>query len=294
MATVCASSLALMDAGVRIPKHVGGIALGLIIEGDRHIILTDIAGEEDHYGDIDLKVAGTTDGITGFQMDVKNSRITYDILRQAIAQSGEARRRIIEKMTAAISEPRTAISPYAPRIVSIQIPPSKIGMVIGSGGKTIKAIVERTGAEIDIRDTGEVRIFAPDLAACENAAQEIKDLTAEASVGQVYNGVVTRLMKFGAFVKILPSQEGMVHISEIAHHRVERVEDMLKIGDEITVKVVAIDDMGRVNLSRKQAMSSEDAERERKAGPPPSSRPPRSAQDRHDHRDRRSGPRGNR
>lgn len=254
MATVCAGSLALMDAGVPVPKHVAGVALGMIMEDGKQLILTDIAGEEDHVGDLDLKMAGTMDGITGFQMDVKTTQFTYEVLEKVVRQSRKGCQEIIEKMNQTASSPRPEISPYAPKVLSLRIKPEKIGLVIGPGGKTIRGIIERTGVKIDVSDDGEVRIASPDQQACDKAAAEVKGLTDEAVVGQIYEGVVTRIMNFGAFVKILPMQEGMVHISELEHHRVEKVEDVVKVGDVIKVKVIEIDDQGRVNLSRKQLL----------------------------------------
>lgn len=251
MATVCAGSLALMDAGVPVSKHVAGVAVGMIMEEDKQLILTDIAGEEDHVGDLDLKIAGTKEGITGFQMDVKTTCFTYEMLKRAVAQSRKGCLEIIEKMNQVISTPRLEVSSYAPKVLSLRIKPEKIGLVIGPGGKTIRGIIEKTGVKIDVSDDGEVRIASPDQESLDKAAAEIKGLTEEAEVGQVYEGQVTRILPFGAFVKILPMQEGMVHISELEHRRVEKVEDVVKIGDVIKVKAIEIDDQGRVNLSRK-------------------------------------------
>ncbi|HOJ40482.1 MAG TPA: polyribonucleotide nucleotidyltransferase, partial [bacterium] len=230
MATVCAGSLALMDAGVPISRHVAGIALGLITENDCHLILTDIAGEEDHYGDVDLKVAGTARGITGFQLDVKTSAFTMELLEKCLSQSREGRLEILEKMNSALSAPRPSVSPYAPKMVTFKIKPDKIGLVIGPGGKTIRSIIERTGVEIDVEDDGTVHISSASAAACDQAQAEILALTEEATVGKVYNGVVTKILPFGALVKILPTQEGMVHISELSGHHVDSVEDMLSVG----------------------------------------------------------------
>ncbi|MCM8769851.1 MAG: polyribonucleotide nucleotidyltransferase [Candidatus Omnitrophica bacterium] len=265
MATVCAGSLALMDAGVPVSRHVAGIALGLIMESGQSVILTDIAGEEDHYGDVDLKIAGTEKGITGFQLDVKTSEFSLDILEKALFQSREARLEILEKMNSVLSQPRPTLSPYAPRMISFKIKPDKIGLVIGPGGKTIRGIIDRTGAEIDIEDDGTIHISSPSPAACEQAQQEVLTLIEEAAVGKVYTGVVTKILPFGALVKILPTQEGMVHISEISGHRIDSVEDMLSVGSEIRVKVIGIDESGRLRLSRKQTLTPEELAREKES-----------------------------
>lgn len=254
MATVCAGSLALMDAGVPIGKHIGGVALGMIKEGDKYVILTDIQGEEDHYGDLDLKIAGSREGINGFQMDVKTDEFTFDILKEAVYQSKKARLEILDKMYETISTPRPEISVYAPKIYNISVAPDKIGLVIGSGGKTIKKIIEDTGADIDILEDGQIRIYSSDLSACKKAAEEIKKITKEPEVGEIYEGVVTKILPFGAIVKISPSQEGLVHISEMAPYRIKKVEDILKVGSKVKVKVIGIDEQGRMTLSRKQAL----------------------------------------
>ncbi len=254
MATVCAGSLSLMDAGVPIKKHVAGASLGIIKEGDKYILLTDIAGEEDHYGNLDLKIAGTEKGITGFQMDIKETGMTTEIFKEALAQANEARKEILEKMYQTIAEPRPSTSTYAPRILSLKVKTDKIGLIIGPGGKTIKKIIEDTGAEIDIDDDGTVRIYSPDSAACEAAAGIIRGMTEEPEAGKVYEGTVVKIMAFGAFVKFLPGRDGLVHISELAPHRVNKVEDVVKEGDRIKVKCLGVDDQGRVKLSRKQAM----------------------------------------
>ncbi|MCM8772039.1 MAG: polyribonucleotide nucleotidyltransferase [Candidatus Omnitrophica bacterium] len=257
MATVCAGSLSLMDAGVPILKHVGGVSVGLIKEGEKYVILTDIAGEEDHYGDMDLKIAGTKDGITGFQMDVKITEINLDILEKAIFQSKEARSEILEKMYGTISSPKSNLSPYAPKFITIKINPEKVGLVIGTGGKTIKKIIEDTGVKIDILEEGEIRIYSNDLEACKKAASEINKIAEEPEIGQIYEGVVTKIFPFGAVVRFLPSQEGLIHISELAPYRVKRVEDIVKIGSPVKVKVIGFDEQGRILLSRKQALEFE-------------------------------------
>ncbi len=254
MATVCAGSLSLMDAGVPVKKHVAGVSLGIIKEGEKYILLTDIAGEEDHYGNLDLKIAGTEDGITGFQMDVKESGMSMDIFRKALQQAKEARKEILKKMYDVIAAPRQSISSYAPRIISLKIKTDKIGLIIGPGGKTIKKIIEDTGAEIDISDDGTVRIYSPDCAACEAAAGVIRSMTEEPEAGKIYEGTVVKIMAFGAFVEFMPGRDGLVHISELAPQRVNKVEDVVKEGDKITVKFLGVDDQGRVKLSRKQAL----------------------------------------
>jgi polyribonucleotide nucleotidyltransferase len=251
MATVCGGSLALMDAGVPIRKPVAGVAMGLIKEGDRVAILTDILGLEDHDGDMDFKVAGTRDGITAFQMDVKIPGITRAIMEPALEQAREARMKILETMSRTIAEARKEISPYAPKIVQIKIPVDKIRDVIGPGGKMIRHIQDVSGAKIQVEDDGTVEIAAVDQAAGDMALDMIRGLTEEPEVGKTYKGVVRGIQVFGAFVQILPGRDGLLHISEIAKHRVAKVEDELKLGDEIEVKVIGIDKDGKVKLSRK-------------------------------------------
>mgnify|MGYP001198639283 CR=1 FL=1 len=256
MATVCASSLALMDAGVPFNKHVAGVSLGIIQEKDKYILLTDIAGEEDHYGNLDLKLAGTSIGITGFQMDVKGAGLTTSIMKEALKQANGAKAGILEKMSASISSSRPEISVYAPRMLSLKINTDKIGLVIGPGGKMIKKIIEDTGADINIDDDGTVKIFSIDCKACEAAADIIKGLTEEPEVGRIYEGTVVKIMEFGAFVQFLPGKDGLVHISELAPQRVKKVEDVVKVGDKVKVKFIGMDDRGKVKLSRKQALNS--------------------------------------
>ncbi|MCX8082452.1 MAG: polyribonucleotide nucleotidyltransferase [bacterium] len=255
MATVCAGSLALMDAGVPVKKHVAGVSIGIIKNGDKYILLTDIAGEEDHYGNLDLKIAGTETGITGFQMDVKEEGLTLNIIEKALYQSREARRIILKKMYDVITSPRPSLSVYAPRIISMKINPDKIGLVIGPSGKTIKKIIEDTGTEIDIEDDGTVKIYSSDSRACEDAAEMVRAITEEPEPGRIYEGKVVKVMSFGAFVQFLPGKEGLVHISELAPHHVKRVEDVIKEGDTIPVKFLGFDEQGRAKLSRKQALS---------------------------------------
>jgi polyribonucleotide nucleotidyltransferase len=251
MGSVCSTSMALMDAGVPFSKPVAGVAMGLIKEGSRVSILTDILGDEDHLGDMDFKVAGTKDGITGIQMDIKIEGIDEAIMKAALAQALEGRLHILKEMTSAIEHPRTAMSKYAPQITTIMVPIDKIREVIGSGGKVIREIVAQTGCKIDINDDGRVNIASTDAAAAQKAIDIIKGIISVAEEGKVYKGIVKKIVEFGAFVGILPNQDGLLHISEIAHERVNNVNDFLKEGDEIEVKVVEIDRMGKVRLSRK-------------------------------------------
>ena len=254
MASVCGSTLALMDAGVPIKAPVAGIAMGLIKEGEDYSILSDIQGLEDANGDMDFKVAGTAKGITAIQMDIKIAGINKDVLRDALEQARQGRLFILEKILATISEPRSELSPYAPRIISTVIDPEKIRDVIGPGGKVIKKIVDDTGAKIDIEDDGRVFIAAINTEAGEKALQMIEELTKEVEVGELYKGKVVRIMNFGAFVEILPGKEGLVHISQLEEERTNKVEDVVSVGDQILVKVTEIDCQGRINLSRKEAL----------------------------------------
>jgi len=262
MASVCGSTLSLMDAGVPIKAPVAGVAMGLIKEGDYYSILTDIQGLEDANGDMDFKVAGTAKGITAIQMDIKIAGIDRNILRDALEQARRGRLFILDKMLSVISKPRPELSPYAPRIITTTIDPDKIRDVIGPGGKTIKKIVEDTGAKIDIEDDGRVFIAAVDAEAGQKALRIIESLTKEVEVGEIYLGKVNRLMNFGAFVEILPGKEGLVHISQLAEERVGKVEDVVSIGDEILVKVTEIDRQGRINLSRKEVLRQQKKEQE--------------------------------
>ncbi|MEK6777563.1 MAG: polyribonucleotide nucleotidyltransferase [bacterium] len=254
MATVCGSTLSLMDAGVPISAPVSGIAMGLIKEGEEIIILSDILGVEDHLGDMDFKVAGTGKGVTALQMDIKISGVNREIMSKALAQAKEGRLFILKKMLESIPAPRESISVLAPRIITIKIHPDKIREVIGPGGKMIRSIVEQTGAKIDIEDDGTVKIASADSAACDNAIKIIRDLTQEAQVGKIYLGTVRKIMDFGAFVEIFPGTDGLVHISQLAEQRVNRVEDVVKEGDKVMVKVLEIDRQGKIRLSRKDAM----------------------------------------
>ena len=259
-ASICAGTLALMAAGVPIKAPVAGIAMGLISDGTNYTVLTDIQGLEDHLGDMDFKVAGTKDGITALQMDIKIQGITEQILREALTQAKKARFEILEELTSTISEPRKELSPYAPKIEMISIHPDKIKVVIGRGGETINAIIDETGVKIDIDQEGHVSIASTDAAMIQRAKEIIEDLTREIEVGQVYEGTVRRIEKFGAFVEIAKGKDGLVHISELAHERVGKVEDVLALGDKVTVKVIEIDGQGRINLSRKALLPKEDKE----------------------------------
>lgn len=253
MATVCSSSLSLMDAGVPIKSAVAGISIGLVKEKDKYVLLTDIIGAEDRYGDMDFKIAGTKNGITAIQLDLKITGVPIIILKEAVEQATKVRHEILDIMAKTIETPRSSISQYAPRIVAFKIKKEKIGEVIGPGGKNIRRILEETGTEIDIEDSGEVTISGPTDEQLQKARARIMEITEEVEVGKIYTGVVKRITKFGAFVEILPNKEGMVHISQLAPYRVKSVSDVLKVGDEIKVKVIEIDDMGRVNLSKRKA-----------------------------------------
>jgi len=251
MATVCGSSLALMDAGVPVKAPVAGVAMGLIKEGNRFAVLTDIIGDEDHLGDMDFKVAGTDNGVTALQMDIKIEGISKEIMEVALNQAREGRLHILKIMNEAISEPRSELSEYAPRIISFKIKPDRIRDVIGKGGATIRALCEETGATIDIGDDGMVKVASVDKVAGEEARRRIEQLTADVEVGMVYEGKVAKLMDFGAFVTILPGKDGLVHISQISHERVEKVGDKLREGDFVKVKVLEVDKQGRIRLSMK-------------------------------------------
>ena len=254
MATVCGSSMSLMDAGVPISAPVAGIAMGLIKEGDNFVVLSDILGDEDHLGDMDFKVAGTQSGITALQMDIKITGITEAILTTALAQAKDGRMHILGKMEEVISGPREELSDYAPRILTMQLKPEKVKVVIGSGGKTIKKIVEDTGAQIDIQDDGLVKIFSPDYEACKKAESIIKRIVEDIVAGKLYVGVVKRILDFGAIVELGPGKDGLLHISELENRRVEKVTDILNEKDEVLVKCLAVERDGRVRLSRKAVL----------------------------------------
>lgn len=257
-ASVCGSTLALLDAGVPIKKPVAGVAMGLIKEEEEVVILTDIQGLEDFLGDMDFKVAGTKDGITAIQMDIKIAGIDREILKRALEQARVGRLFILDKMNSVISEPRKELSPYAPKIVITKIDPDKIRDVIGPGGKTINKIIAETNVKIDIEDDGKVYISSPDSQNAQKALKMIEGLTKDVTEGEIYLGKVVRITTFGAFVEILPGKEGLVHISKLDKKRVEKVEDVVNIGDEILVKVTDIDKQGRINLSRKDAITDDD------------------------------------
>ena len=251
MATVCGSSLSLMDAGVPIAAPVGGVAMGLIKEGEAVRILSDILGDEDHLGDMDFKVAGTKDGITALQMDIKIGGVTKEIMRTALYQAREGRLKILGVMDGTLAEARKDVSGHAPRITTIKVKPEKIREIIGPGGKIIRAIVMETGAKIDVEDDGTVTIASSDGSASRRAVEIIERITAEAVIGKIYKGTVRRVVDFGAFVEILPGTDGLVHISQLAPERVRQVSDIVKEGDEVMVKVLDIDRQGKIRLSRK-------------------------------------------
>ena len=266
MATVCAGSLAMMDAGVPITKAVSGIAMGLVKEGSNYAILTDILGNEDHLGDMDFKVAGTSDGITGFQMDIKIQGISFEIMEKALHQAKEGRLHILVKMNESISKANDYLSPYAPRLVTMNVATDQIGLIIGPGGKTIQGMQRLFGVDINIEDDGTIRIASPNKENAQQAKEYIKKLTATPEVGEVYDGVVTKIADFGAFVEILPGKEGLLHISEIDNKRVNKVSDYLKVGDKITVKLLKVEG-GKYSLSRRKLLA-EAAEKEAKNNPP--------------------------
>ena len=258
MASVCAGTLSLMDAGVPIKSPVAGISVGLITgENGTYKTLTDIQGLEDHVGDMDFKVAGTSDGITAIQLDIKVNSISFDVIKDALTQAKEARSEVLEVIHEAISEVREEVSPFAPRIEKIMVPTDKIGAVIGPGGKTIRGIVEQTGATVDIEDDGTVLIGSADADSSQKAIQMVKDLTREVEVGEVFSGTVVKIATFGAFVELLPGIDGLVHISELEHHRVGNVEDVVSSGDEIEVKVIGKDPSGKIKLSRKALLDND-------------------------------------
>ena len=261
MATVCGGTLALMDAGVPVKAPVAGIAMGLIKEGEKTVVLTDILGLEDHLGDMDFKVTGTAEGITAFQMDVKISDVTREIMANALEQAKKGRLHILGKMAEVLQKPRENLAAYAPRIYTLKIKPDKIRDVIGTGGKVIRGIVEETGAKIDIDDSGTINIASVDEASAQKAIEIVKGIVADAEVGKNYNGKVKRIVDFGAFVEILPGKEGLLHISQIAEERIEKVTDVLKEGEELLVKVIEIDKMGRIRLSRKEALRDQKTEK---------------------------------
>ncbi|HEX7551851.1 MAG TPA: polyribonucleotide nucleotidyltransferase [Candidatus Methylomirabilis sp.] len=279
MATVCGASLSLMDAGVPVKAAVAGVAMGLVKEGDKTVVLTDIQGLEDHLGDMDFKVAGTRTGVTSIQMDIKIQGITDAVLKQALVQARQARMEVLDIMERAIGKPRSALSPYAPRIITFKIPVDKIREVIGPGGKVIRSIVEQTGVKIDIEDDGTVAIASVDEAAARKAMDIIGKIVEVPEVGKVYLGKVVKIMEFGAFVEILPGTDGLLHISQISTERIKRVEDVLKEGDELQVKVLEVDRSGKIRLSRKDLLMAAE-EKAGPAGPPAGGDGPAHGEDR--------------
>ncbi len=254
MATVCSASLALFNAGVPVKASVAGVAMGLVMEGDKYAVLSDIIGLEDHLGDMDFKVAGTATGITAFQMDIKIQGITPEIMKEALYQAKENRLFILKKMDDILPQPETNLSKYAPKIIMMTVEKDKIGMVIGPGGKIIKAIIENTGTEINIDDRGVVTIAGTDMDAINRAAAQIEGITEDIKVGKIYTGIVKKVTEFGAFVELVPGKEGLVHISKLDFKRVNKVTDVVNEGDSVTVKVIGVDKFGRIDLSRKDAM----------------------------------------
>ncbi len=276
MASVCGSTLALMDAGVPIKAPVAGIAMGVITAGDKHLVLTDIEGMEDALGDMDFKVAGTRDGITALQLDIKLHGIPAGILTEALEQARQARFFILDKMAETIKESRPELSPFAPRMLELKIDADKIGSLIGPGGRTIRAIIDETKASIDVKNDGTVMVGSSNEESTRRAVKMIEDLTREVKAGEIYTGKVTRIFDFGAMVEVLPGKEGLVHISELADYRVPTVRDEVEVGDEVTVKVIEIDNLGRINLSRRAVFAGESEESEQRP-----SRPPRQQQQSH-------------
>ena len=259
MASVCGASLALMDAGAPLKSHVAGIAMGLVKEGDRVGILTDIMGTEDHYGDMDFKVAGTDKGVTALQMDIKITGVSVGIMRQALTQAREARLIVLGKMRETLEKPRTELSPYAPRFVTIKVRQEKIREIIGPGGKVVRGIQDATGAKIDIEDDGRVTVFSPDSASVQKAVGMIQDICREVELDRIYLGKVKKIVEFGAFVEVIPNTEGLLHISQIAESRIRSVQDVLSEGDEVLVKVIEVDGNGKMRLSRKMALRDQPA-----------------------------------
>ncbi len=277
MATVCGASLALMDAGVPIKTHVAGIAMGLVKDGDKVGILTDIMGSEDHYGDMDFKVAGTEKGITALQMDIKTAGVSLEIMREALRQAREARMIVLAKMREAIEKPRPELSPYAPRFVTIKIRQEKIREIIGPGGKVVRGIQEQTGTKIDIEDDGRVTVFSSDQASVQKAIAMIQDICREVELDRIYLGKVKKIVEFGAFVEVIPNTEGLLHISQIAESRIRSVQDVLTEGDEVLVKVIEIDGNGKMRLSRKMALRDQPALADKeKLKNPQAANPPRA------------------
>ena len=278
MASVCGTTLSMMDAGVQIRRPVAGIAMGLVTEGDDYAILSDILGDEDHAGDMDFKVAGSQNGITALQMDIKMTGVSEEVLTKALDQAKEGRMYILREMLKAIDKPRDEYNQYAPRVEMVQIKPSKIGMLIGPGGKNIRRIQEETGATIEVNDEGQVKIFATDGESAAAARKQVEAVAEEATLDKIYDGKVTSIKDFGAFLEIIPGVEGLCHVSELADGFVSNVEDVVKIGDMTPVKVILIDESGRVKLSRKQALI--ELGQDASAPEPSGDRPPRRDGDR--------------
>jgi polyribonucleotide nucleotidyltransferase len=296
MASSCGGCLALMDAGVPITKPVAGISVGLVQEGDKRVLLTDILGEEDHFGDMDFKVCGTRDGVTAVQLDIKTEGLSHDIIRETLHRAKEARMVILDKMAATLAQPRPEISKWAPRLLTIKINPEKIGKLIGPGGKNIKKIQEETGCQIDIEDDGTVFISSVDGAAAERCRDLVDAMTAEVKIGKIYTGKVVSIREFGAFIEIAPETDGLCHVSELSDRYVDQVEDVIKLGDEVRVKVILIDDQGRIKLSRKAAMKEEGLTDPEPVGAPEGSEGGEGSQGGHarPHGDSRGGDRGGR
>ena len=263
MATVCAGSLAMMAAGVPIKKAVSGIAMGLVKEGDKYAVLSDILGNEDHLGDMDFKVAGTDEGITAFQMDIKIQGISFEIMEKALHQAKEGRLHILGKMNEVIQKPNEQLSPYAPSLITMKVEIDQIGLVIGPGGKTIQGLQRLHGVDINIDDDGTINIASPNSEEANKCKEYIKKLTATPEVGEVYDGVVSKIMDFGAFVEIIPGKDGLLHISQIDNKRVEKVSDYFKVGDKVTVKLIKIEN-GKFSLSRKELLKEESKKEENK------------------------------
>ncbi len=292
MATVCGGVLALMDAGVPLTRIVAGISTGLVIDGDRHVVLTDIAGYEDHFGDMDFKISGTDKGITAIQMDLKTDHLPFPVMREAMLQSRAARLQLLETMKAALPAPRPEISVYAPRILVVFVNPEKVGDVIGPAGKVIKKIVAATGAKIDIDENGKIIIASVDVSAAERAREMIREITAEAELGKIYTGKIVRLEDYGAFVEIMPTIVGLLHVSEVAPFRVPNIRDILKLGEDVTVKVLSIDG-DKIRLSRKALLEGAEGESSGgEGGAPPQGGSGGGGHHNHDHGPRR--PRGDR
>ena len=275
MATVCGGTLALMDAGVPIKQPVAGISVGLVMENNKHVLITDIQGDEDHYGDMDFKVAGTQNGITGIQLDIKLDGISEAIIREALDQARDARREILKSILTTLRAPRREINRNAPRLLQVKINPEKIGLLIGPGGKMIRAIQEETGAKLDIEEDGTVSIAHSESAGAEAAKAKVEALCAEVKVGAIYEGKVSSIKDFGAFVEISPGRDGLCHISELYNGYVGRVDDVVRVGDKITVKVIGIDDQDRIKLSRKALLPPKEGGDEAPAGDGGEQRPPR-------------------